>query len=115
MKKDSVKKLKLYHATDAANLGSILEKGLIAKWEGVYLTDSVDSAARWIGFRLSAMGNQNMIVVEVEISPKGLQEGCDHSSMMETLFGVGKSILSPKSIPAKCIRNVYAYQLNKQD
>jgi len=107
-----VKKVKLYHATDADNLGRILMEGLIAKWEGVYLTDSAESAARWIGFRLAAMGKSKMIVVEVEISPKGLKEGCDHSPIMETLFGVGKSILSPKPIPAKCIKNVYEYQLN---
>ena len=109
------KKVKLYHATDAANLGSILANGLIARWEGVYLTDSAESAARWIGFRLTAMGKPKMIVVEVEISTNGLEEGCDHSPIMETLFGVGKSILSPKSIPATCIRNVYEYQLNRQD
>ena len=108
------KKVKLYHATDAANLGSILSKGLVSKWEGVYLTDSAESAARWIGFRLAAMGRPSMIVVEVEISPKGLEEGCDHSPIMETLFGVGKSIVSPKSIPAKYIKNIYEYQLNTQ-
>lgn len=107
------KKVKLYHATDAANLGSILAKGLISKWEGVYLTDSAESAARWIGFRLAAMGKPTMIVVEVEISTKGLEEGCDHSPIMETLFGVGKSILSPKSIPASAIKNVWEYQLNQ--
>jgi hypothetical protein len=108
------KKVKLYHATDAANLGSILSKGLVSKWEGVYLTDSAESAARWIGFRLAAMGRPNMIVVEVEISPKGLEEGTDHSPIMEQIFGVGKSILSPKAIPAKCIKNIYEYQLNTQ-
>lgn len=108
-----MKKVKLYHATDAANLGSILEKGLLSKWEGVYLTDSAESAARWMGFRLATMGREKMIVVEVEVSPKGLIEGTDHSPIMETLFGVGASILSPKSIPAKAIKNVYEYQLNQ--
>jgi hypothetical protein len=107
-----MKKVKLYHATDAANLGSILAKGLLSKWEGVYLTDSAESAARWIGFRLAAMGKEKMIVVEVDVSPKGLVPGTDHSPMMEQLFGVGKSILSPKSIPAKAIRNVWEYNLN---
>lgn len=105
------KKVKLYHATDAANLGSILEKGLVSKWEGVYLTDSAESAARWIGFRLAAMGRPKMIVIEVEISNRGLAAGTDHSPVMEQLFGVGKSILSPKSIPASAIRNVYEYEL----
>jgi len=107
------KKVKLYHATDAANLGSILSQGLLSKWEGVYLTDSAESAARWIGFRLASMGKAKMIVVEVEISPKGLIPGTDHSPIMETMFGVGKSILSTKAIPASAIRNVWEYQLGQ--
>ena len=106
------KKVKLYHATDAANLGSILDKGLVSRWEGVYLTDSAESAARWIGFRLAAMGKPKMIVVEVEVSTRGLQPGTDHSPFMEQLFGVGKSILSTKNISAKAITNVWEYELN---
>lgn len=108
-----MKKVKLYHATDAANLGSILAKGLLSKWEGVYLTDSAESAARWIGFRLAAMGKPKMIVVEVEVSSRGLLPGTDHSPVMERLFGVGKSILSPKSIPASAIRKIFEYDLTQ--
>jgi hypothetical protein len=107
-----MKKRKLYHATDADNLGSILQNGLISKWEGVYLTDSAESAARWMGFRLAAMGKPKMVVIEVEVPARGLRKGVDHSPIMEKLFGVGKSILSPRSIPAEAILNVYEYQLN---
>ena len=106
-------KVRLFHATSAKNEESILEKGLVSKWEGVYLTDSADSAARWIGFRLAAMGEKAMIVVEVEVEEKGLIEGNDHSPMMVQLFGVGKSLLSPKDIPPSKIQEIYYYQLNE--
>ena len=104
-------KVKLYHATDADNLGSILDKGLISKWEGVYLTDSEESAARWIGFRLAAMGKPKMVVIEVLVDDKGLVPGTDHSPIMQTKFGVGKSILSKKSIPPSAISKVIEYKL----
>jgi len=107
-----MRKRKLYHATDAANLRSILEKGLISHWEGVYLTNSSESAARWMGFRLAAMGRPKMVVIEVEVPARGLKQGTDHSPIMEQLFGVGKSILSPKSIPAEAILGVEFINLN---
>lgn len=108
------KKIKLYHATNADNVPSIQLNGLLAKFEGVYLTDSEESAMKWIGFRLAAMGADIMAVVEVEVSPKGLEEGSDHSPIMEKLFGVGKSILSPKGIPASAITAISYYSLKPQ-
>ena len=106
-------KVRLFHATSARNEESIREKGLLSKWEGVYLTDSADSAARWIGFRLAAMGEPLMIVVEVEVDDKTLVEGCDHSPIMVQLFGVGKSLVSPKTIPPSKIKSIYHYRLNE--
>lgn len=106
-------KIRLYHATSARNAESIREKGLLSKWEGVYLTDSAESAARWIGFRLAAMGEPQMIVVEVEVEEKGLVEGCDHSPLMVQIVGVGKSLVSPKSIPPSGIKEIHYYQLNE--
>jgi hypothetical protein len=106
-------KVRLFHATSARNAESIREKGLLSKWEGVYLTDSAESAARWIGFRLAVMGEPQMIVVEVEVEEKGLVEGCDHSPLMVQIFGVGKSLVSPKTIPPSKIKEIYYYQLNE--
>lgn len=105
------KTVRLFHGTDYANLGSILKDGLISRFEGVYLTDSKESAVRWIGFRLRADNKPKMAIIEVEVPVKGLEEGTDHSPMMVTLFGVGKSILSPENIPASAIRNVYECEL----
>jgi len=107
-------KIRLFHATSAKHEQSIREKGLISRWEGVYLTDSADSAARWIGFRLAAMGEARMIVVEVEVSEKNLVEGEDHSPLMEKLFGVGKSLLHRRPIPASAIKEIHYYGLNPE-
>ena len=106
-------KVRLFHATSARNEESIREKGLLSKWEGVYLTDSAESAARWIGFRLAAMGEPLMIVVEVEVEEKSLVEGADHSPIMVQLFRVGKSLVSPKKIPPSKIKEIHYYQLRE--
>ncbi len=103
--------MKVYHATAVSNVESIKEKGLLSVWEGVYLTDSEESAQRWIGFRLKAMGHDKMAIVEAEVNPRSLIEGTDHSPIMELIFGVGKSLLSPKAIPASKIKNIKIVQL----
>ena len=105
------KKVKLYHATDADNLGRILMEGLIAKWEGVYLTDSAESAARWIGFRLRITGEEEMAVVEVDVDETKLEEGTDHSPLMVMMFGVGRSLLSVKPIPKSRVKKVHYFKI----
>ena len=108
-------RLKLYHATRVGNVQSIKEKGLIAYWEGVYLTDSIESAIRWMGFRLRAIGENELAIIEVEVSDKHLVEGNDHSPFMEQFFGVGKSILSLKSIPRSSIKRVHYYNIGNKN
>ena len=103
--------MKLYHATFVKNINSIKEKGLLKMWEGVYLTDSKESAMKWMGFRLKAMGEEEIAIVEVNISPKTLVEGMDHSPLMELIFGVGKSLVSPKSISPKKITKIETIKL----
>jgi len=101
-----------YHATSAKNVRSIKKKGLFSQWEGVYLTDSEESAARWIGFRLRAMGETKMAVIKVEVDEEKCEPGTDHSPVMETLFGVGKSILHPDVISTESILDITYYKLN---
>lgn len=103
------RKIIAYHATSAKNVKSIRKKGLLSQWDGVYLTDSEESAKRWMGFRLAAMGESQLAVVEVEVDAESCVPGTDHSPIMEELFGVGKSILHPENIPADCIRNINLY------
>jgi hypothetical protein len=103
--------MRLYHATSANNIESIRKKGLVSRFEGVYLTDSIESAQRWIGFRLRAQGETLLAVVEVEVDETKLEEGTDHSPLMVQLFGVGKSFLSPKNIPAKKIIEIHLFKM----
>ena len=100
------KNMKLYHGTSVKNVESIMEKGLLKKFEGVYLTDSKDSAVKWIGFRLKAMGEDQVAVVEVEVSPNSLIEGNDHSPLMQIIFGTGNSLLSTKTIAPSKIKSI---------
>jgi hypothetical protein len=106
------KKVRLFHATHVDNVDRIKMEGLISKWEGVYLTDSAGSAMRWMGFRFAAMGEKYMAIIEVEVDPSRLIEGTDHSPIMVTIFGVGKSLVSPKRIPPAAIKEVHIYELN---
>ena len=105
-------KIIAYHATSAKNVRNIKKKGLLSQWEGVYLTDSEESAARWIGFRLRAMGEKKMAVIKVEVDEEKCEPGTDHSPIMEKLFGVGTSILHQETIPASQILDIILYQLN---
>jgi hypothetical protein len=104
-------KVTLYHATRFENLGSILEKGLVSKWEGVYLTDSRESAVRWMGWRFQAEGLKEMLIVEVKVNEKDLEDGIDHSPLMVKLFGVGKSLVHPEGITPDKITNLYKVEL----
>lgn len=103
--------IRLFHGTSVKNVESICKKGLLAKWEGVYLTDSIESAQRWCGFKLRAMGESELAVIEVEVDPTKLVEGNDHSETMVKLFGVGKSLVSTKSIAPKKIKEVHLFKM----
>lgn len=102
---------RFFHATAIENVQSIKEKGLIAKYGEVYLTDSIESACRWMGFRLKAMGQDVMAVIEVEVDENKLTEGMDHSPMMVQIFGVGKSLVSEKSIPKSRVKRIHYFKI----
>lgn len=106
--------MRAFHATSILNVPSIKKDGLIIKWDYVYLTDSIDSALRWIGFRLQATGEDIIAVIEVEVEESDLEEGMDHSPMMVELFGVGKSWTSSEPIPATSIKEVHLYSINNK-
>lgn len=106
--------MRAFHATSVSNVPSIKKDGLIIKWDYVYLTNSIDSALRWIGFRLQATGEDTIAVIEVEVDESKLEEGMDHSPMMVQLFGVGKSWTSSEPIPATSIKEVHLYSINNK-
>jgi hypothetical protein len=103
--------MRLFHATRTSNIPSIQEKGLLPMFGEVYLTDSIESAHRWMGFRFAAMEEKTFSVVEVEVDEKSLIEGTDHSPFMVALFGVGKSLVSEKRIPKSRIRKIHHFKI----
>ena len=104
-------KKKYYHGTFLSNLNSILENGLQRKWEGIYLTDSKESAFRWTALKAQSMG-ESVLVVEVEINDDNIVLGQDHSPMMNTIFGCGESYLFTGDLIASDeITNYYQYSI----
>lgn len=103
--------MRLFHATRTENIPSIQEKGLLPMLGEIYLTDSIESAHRWMGFRFAAVGDTTFSVVEVEVDEKSLYEGTDHSPLMVALFGVGKSLVSTKRIPKSRIKNIHHFKI----
>jgi hypothetical protein len=101
---------RFFHATAVENVSSIQEKGILPKFGEVYLTDSVESACRWMGFRFAAMSKEVFAVIEVEADESKLIEGTDHSPMMVQLFGVGRSLVSEKKIPKSRIKRVHYFK-----
>jgi hypothetical protein len=103
---------KFYHATAIENIPSIMEKGILPKFGEVYLTDSIESATRWMGFRLVGQ-TKIMAVIEVKAKEETLVEGTDHSPLMVQLFGVGKSLVSHKRIPKSRIGKIHYFKLGE--
>jgi len=103
--------MRLYHATRTENVPSIQKEGIKPVWDFVYLTDSLDSALRWMGFRFNAMGDETMAIIEVDLDENTLHEGTDHSPMMEKLFGVGKSLVSETTVTPDKITDIHYYKL----
>jgi hypothetical protein len=103
--------MRAFHATSFKNIDSIKDKGIESRFDGVYLTDSEESALRWMGFRYKAMGEDLIAVIEVEVNEEDLVEGIDHSPIMEKLFGVGRSLVSPKTITPNNIINFNVYEV----
>jgi len=106
-------KKRFFHATRITNITSILEQGILPKFGEIYLTDSLDSALRWMGFRFQAMGDNTMAIVEVEVNEKKLVTGTDHSPLMQKIFGCGKSLVSHEVIKPSQIIKVHYYQIKR--
>lgn len=105
----------LYHGTSVKNVESILKDGLKKSIfeQAVYLTESAESAARWTGFKLSAMGEDTLAVIEVIVDEDKLSPGMDHSPMMQSMFGAGESILHEGDITTESILNVIYFGKNE--
>lgn len=102
---------RFFHATRVDYVDSIQQEGLKPIWDYVYLTDSLESAVRWMGFRLKAIGDTHLAVVEVEVDAKNLEQGTDHSPLMNLIFGVGMSYISHKPIAKSRIKKIHYFDL----
>ena len=77
-----------YHATPKSNFNSIVEKGIISRFDGVYCSTSEETAARWICF---TRRDAEQIMVLPFDRPEGDERmtiGIDHSPMMTEMLGV---------------------------
>lgn len=67
---------KYYHATQPANLSSILQNGIKKGFDGVvYLAETPEDAAKFLAIRLF----KDILVFEVELDDKDVCESFDHS------------------------------------
>lgn len=104
----------MFHGTFVDNVESIKEKGLESRFEGVYLTSTPDSAARWTGFKAMAMQQDEIAIICVTVDEDLLVPGTDHSPLMQQYFGVGDSVVHTEPIPADQILNVLYYTIGKK-
>ena len=104
----------LYHGTSPKNVESIKKEGLSRFFEGVYLTDSAESAARWTGMKVAFTGYDQVAVIRVIVDEDKLSPGIDHSPLMVQIFGVGESLLHYGAIEPDSILNVIYFQINKK-
>lgn len=102
-----------YHATSLEAVPKIKKEGLKPIWDFVYLTDSIESAQRWMGFRFQAMGQEGFAVIEVKMDPAQLEKGSDHSPLMHALFGAGESLTYDKRIPPSKITKIHYFEFAK--
>lgn len=104
--------MRYYHATLLQNLLSIKKEGILPIFDAVYLADSSDSAISWMAFRF---GDKPFCIIEVELNPKDILPGDDHSPLMQKIFNCGESYMTFKRIPPSKIKGVKCYNLPEKE
>lgn len=96
--------MKMYHATNFENLGSILDKGILPSSEGiVYLTANQDEAPRFLVVR----GIKKILVIECEVEESMVEEQFDHN---ENFFKCKAYGYIGKIKPENCL-NFFKYEI----
>ena len=103
-----------YHATSLEAAEKIKSEGLKPIWDYVYLTDTLESAKNWMGFRFQAMGAKGFAIIEVKMDSARLKEGYDHSPLMQVIFGAGASLIYNRRIPPNKIVNIHYYTFDHE-
>jgi hypothetical protein len=103
-----------YHGTSIKNLGSILKKGILASpfEQGVYLTDSKESALAWMSMRLLT---DDILVIELTVDDSKIEPGIDHTPLVQKLFGCGESYLYKGDIPPDQLLNYIQYSTKQNE
>ena len=106
----------LYHSTNYSNLSSILSEGIKKHLEGVYFTDSKESALIF-----SVLSHKEDVLV-IEVDEKDLDENFmsiswdSANERLANLFKVDnfETYVYTKSVEPEMIRNMYHYELSKK-
>ena len=106
----------LYHSTNYSNLSSILSEGIKKHLEGVYFTDSKESALIF-----SVLSHKEDVLV-IEIDEKDLDENFmsiswdSANERLANLFKVDnfETYVYTKNIEPEIIQNMYHYNLSKK-
>lgn len=91
-----------YHATPKSNLDSIIEQGIVSRFDGVYCSTSEQTALRWICFTRREAEEIMVLPFDRPEGDERMSIGVDHSPMMTQLLGVsdeGASFVSSENIP----------------
>jgi len=104
----------LYHGTEVKNLVSIQKSGIKPNFGEVYLTDSKESAVKWLALR--SREKNEVAVITVAVDETKLEPGMDHSQFMLNLTG-GESFVYPEMILPEAIieTEVFEYNIAEKD
>jgi len=95
-----------YHATPKSNLDSIIEQGIISRFDGVYCSTSEQTALRWICFTRREAEEIMVLPFDRPEGDERMSIGADHSPMMTNILGVsdeGATFVSSEDIPMRDI------------
>lgn len=106
----------LYHSTNYSNLSSILSEGIKKHLEGVFFTDSKESALIF-----SVLSHKEDVLV-IEIDEEDLDKDCmsiswdSSNERLANLFKVDnfETYLYTKNVEPEMIQNMYRYNLSKK-
>lgn len=90
-----------YHATPYNNFNSIVEQGIVSRFDGVYCSTSEETAVRWICFTRRDAEKIMVLPFDRAEGDERMSIGADHSPMMTNLLGVsdeGASFVSSVNV-----------------
>ena len=104
-----------YHATSKENLTSIMQRGILRRFDGVYCSTNEETAARRICFTRRGCKEVMTLRFNSREGDERMRIGADHSPLTLKIIGAheeGASFTSSETIPPEDIdwNNVMVYQ-----